>query len=184
MFNYSLLIVSRGKKSSRILQNILQYGQKKNLFFFFCFLGLYLLHMEIPRLGGPSDLQLPAYVTATAMQNLSRSATYVTAHSNAKSLTYSARPGIKPATSLFLVRFVSAVPHPELQVRKKSYWNTCLSYIFSPRLILFIYLFCHACSTWKFLGQGSNPCYSSDNAESLTARALGNNLILFFLNSL
>ena len=43
------------------------------------------------------------------------------------------------------------------------------SYIF----YLFIY-FCHAHSTWKFLGQGSNPCHSSDsshrsdNAGSLT----------------
>ena len=37
-----------------------------NLFFFFCFLGLHLWHMEVPRLGVELELQLPAYSTATA----------------------------------------------------------------------------------------------------------------------
>ena len=41
------------------------------LFFFFCFLGLHLWYMEVPRLGVKSELQLPAYITATAMQDLS-----------------------------------------------------------------------------------------------------------------
>ena len=36
-------------------------------FFFFFFLGLHLWHTEVPRLGVKSELQLPAYVTATAM---------------------------------------------------------------------------------------------------------------------
>ena len=40
-------------------------------FLFFCFLGPHLQHMEIPRLGVESELQLPAYTTATAVQNLS-----------------------------------------------------------------------------------------------------------------
>ena len=39
--------------------------------FFFCFLGPYLWHMEVSRLGVKSELQLPAYATATAMQDLS-----------------------------------------------------------------------------------------------------------------
>ena len=35
--------------------------------FFFCLLGPYQCHMEVPRLGVKSELQLPAYdVTATA----------------------------------------------------------------------------------------------------------------------
>ena len=40
-------------------------------FFFFSFvsLGLYLQHMEVPRLGIQSELQLPAYATATATQD-------------------------------------------------------------------------------------------------------------------
>ena len=39
--------------------------------FFFCFLGPYLRHMEVPRLGVQSELQPPAYTTATATQDLS-----------------------------------------------------------------------------------------------------------------
>ena len=35
-------------------------------FFFFCFLGLHPQHMEVARLGVKSELQLPAYTTATA----------------------------------------------------------------------------------------------------------------------
>ena len=41
-------------------------------FFFFCFLGPHLQHMEVPRLGAKSELQLPTYTTATAKQDLSR----------------------------------------------------------------------------------------------------------------
>ena len=37
------------------------------IFKFFCFLGPHLWHMEVPRLGVESELQLPAYITATAM---------------------------------------------------------------------------------------------------------------------
>ena len=39
--------------------------------FFFFFLGLHLQQLEIPRLGIESELQLPAYTTATAMPDLS-----------------------------------------------------------------------------------------------------------------
>ena len=35
-------------------------------FFFLTFSGLHLRHMEVPRLGIESELQLPAYSTATA----------------------------------------------------------------------------------------------------------------------
>uniref|UniRef100_A0A8D1DAL5 Uncharacterized protein n=1 Tax=Sus scrofa TaxID=9823 RepID=A0A8D1DAL5_PIG len=41
-------------------------------FFFFCFLGPLLWHMEVPRLGVESELQLPAYTTATATPDPSR----------------------------------------------------------------------------------------------------------------
>ena len=40
--------------------------------FIFCFLGPHLRHMEVPRLGVKLELQLLAYTTATATQNLSR----------------------------------------------------------------------------------------------------------------
>ena len=40
-------------------------------FLFFVFLGLHLQHMEVPRLGVESQLQLVVYTTATAMGDLS-----------------------------------------------------------------------------------------------------------------
>ena len=39
--------------------------------YLFCFLEPYLWHMEVPRLGVKSELQLPAYTTATTTQDLS-----------------------------------------------------------------------------------------------------------------
>ena len=39
---------------------------------FFVFLGLNPWHMEVPRLGVKSKLQLPAYATATGTQDPSR----------------------------------------------------------------------------------------------------------------
>ena len=38
---------------------------------FFCFLGPHLQHMDVPRLMAESELQLPAYTTATATLDLS-----------------------------------------------------------------------------------------------------------------
>ena len=39
-------------------------------FSFYLFIGPHLWHMEVPRLGIESELQLPAYATATATPNL------------------------------------------------------------------------------------------------------------------
>ena len=36
------------------------------MIFYFCFLGPHLRHMEIPKLGVESELQLQAYTAATA----------------------------------------------------------------------------------------------------------------------
>ena len=38
-------------------------------FCFVCFLGLHPRHMEVPRLGVQSELQLPAYTAATATRD-------------------------------------------------------------------------------------------------------------------
>ena len=40
-------------------------------FFFFFFLGLPLQHIEVPRLGVESKLQLPVYTTATVTPDVS-----------------------------------------------------------------------------------------------------------------
>ena len=45
---------------------VLQSSLYIDYFFFFCFLGPQLPHMDVPRLGVESELQLPAYITATA----------------------------------------------------------------------------------------------------------------------
>ena len=73
-------------------------------FFFFFFLSFVFggsapMAYEVPRLGIESELQLPAYTTATP--DPSRICDYTTAYSNAGSLTHRARPGIKPAPSWF-----------------------------------------------------------------------------------
>ena len=76
-------------------------------FFFFFFLGHHPQHMEVPRLGVQSELQQHEIWTV--------SATYTTAHCNARSSTHWARPGIELATSWFLVGSISAAPQQELQ---------------------------------------------------------------------
>ena len=57
-------------------------------YFYFLILGLHPWHTEIPRLGVELELQLPAYIAATATQDLRLSVTYTTAHGNAGSLTH------------------------------------------------------------------------------------------------
>ena len=52
-----------------ILTHFLGFGV---VVFFFVFLGPHPQHMEVPRLGVESEMQLPAYTTATEMLDLSR----------------------------------------------------------------------------------------------------------------
>ena len=85
------------------------------LFFSFCFLRPHPRHMEISRLEVESESQLLATATATATWIQTASTTYTTAHGNTGSWTHWVRPGIEPATSWFLVRFISAAPRWELR---------------------------------------------------------------------
>ena len=73
--------------------------------------------MEVPRLGVDVELQLLAYTTAIAMQDLSSIASviYTIAHSNARSLTHWERPGIEPESLWILVGLDTAKPRQELQ---------------------------------------------------------------------
>ena len=80
-----------------------------HFFFIFFFLGPYLWHMEVLRLGVESKPQ-PLQCQIRAV-----SSTYTTSCSNAGSLTHWVRPGIEPTSSWILVRFVSAVTQWELQ---------------------------------------------------------------------
>ena len=61
---------------------------KTSLFIYLVFSGPHPRHMEIPRLGVKSELQLQAYAIGTAMLDLSTSVTYTTAHGNAGSLIH------------------------------------------------------------------------------------------------
>ena len=45
------------------------FGDRAFDFFMFCFLGPHLQHMEVPSLGVESELQPPAYTTATAVSD-------------------------------------------------------------------------------------------------------------------
>ena len=54
---------------------------------------------KFPGEGVKSELQLPAYTTATAAWIRVASATYTSAHDNARSLIHSAGPGVKPSSS-------------------------------------------------------------------------------------
>ena len=60
---------------------------------------MHLQHMEVPRLGAESELQLLAYATAIAVLDLSCICDLHAACDDTISVTHLARPGIKPASS-------------------------------------------------------------------------------------
>ena len=98
------------------------------LFSFVCFLGLHSQHVEVPRLGVQSELQLPAYATATATQdprrhvcNLHHSSQQ---HQILNPLSHWARAGIEPTTSWFLVGFFSTAQQELQQCISKN----CISW--------------------------------------------------------
>ena len=70
----------------------------------FFFLWPHPKHMEVPRLGVELEQQLQAYTTACTWDE---PVTYTLAYGNARSLTHWARPGIEPASSWIVVRFIT-----------------------------------------------------------------------------
>ena len=68
------------------------------------FLGLHQQDMEVPRIGFESEPQLPAYITATGMQDLSHVCNLCCSLQQYWSLTHWARPGIEPTPSLKFVK--------------------------------------------------------------------------------
>ena len=86
-----------------------------NFFLFFCFLGLYQQHMEVPRLGRGGIEQQRRIQAASAT---------CTTHSSWKHRILNLlRPGIEPTTSWLLVGFVYAVPQWELLYCDNQYGN-------------------------------------------------------------
>ena len=72
-----------------------------------CFLGPYLPHMKVPRIRVESEMQLLAYTTAIAMQDLSHVCHLHHSSRHARPLTFWVRPGIRPSSSWILVSFVT-----------------------------------------------------------------------------
>ena len=85
-------------------------------------LGPHPWHMEVPKLGVESELQLPAYATATAMQD--PSPIYNLHHSLQQCQILNPLSGARDQTtkSWFLVGFVSAEPQRELPGNIESYF--------------------------------------------------------------
>jgi len=98
-------IVRRKKEISKMISN--QFPQVQECLFIFVFLGLHPWYMEVPRLGQNRSCSCWPAPQPQQCGIQAASATYTTAHSNTGSLTHWARPGIEPATSWFLVRFVN-----------------------------------------------------------------------------
>ena len=78
---------------------------------FFGFLGPHLWHMEVPRLGVESELQLLAYTTATAMRDLSL---VCDLHHGSRQRQILNPPSGAGDRTWILVRLVSAEPRGEL----------------------------------------------------------------------
>ena len=79
-------------------------------FFAFCFvllLGLYLQHVNVPRLGVELELRLQPTLQPQQHKIQATSMTYTTAHDNAGSLSHWAKPGIEPASSWILAGFIT-----------------------------------------------------------------------------
>ena len=83
---------------------------------FLVFLGPHLQHMEVPRLGLNQSCSHWPIPQPEQCQIWATSETYITAHSNTRSLTHWVRSGIKPECSQMLVRFISTEPQEELLV--------------------------------------------------------------------
>ena len=59
-----------------------------NVFSVFGYLGLHSQHVEVPRLGVKSELQLLAYTTPQQLGIQASSVTYTTAHGNSRFVTH------------------------------------------------------------------------------------------------
>ena len=81
-------------------------------FFFFC-LEPHLWYVEVPGLGGKSQLQVRATPQPQQHQNWTTSAPHTAACSNARSLNHWVRPGIEPTSSWTLCQALNPLRHNE-----------------------------------------------------------------------
>ena len=78
---------------------------------FFFFLWPHMQHMEFPGPGVKSELQPPAYTTATTTQDPSCICDLAAAYGDSGSLTHQERPGVKPSSSLTLRMVLKLLIH-------------------------------------------------------------------------
>ena len=83
-------------------------------FVLFVFLGPHLHHMEVPRLGVESELQLPAYTTAIATPDPSHVCDLHHSSQQCRILNPLSKARDQPTSSWILVRFFSTEPQREL----------------------------------------------------------------------
>ena len=99
-------------------------------FILLCFLGLHPWHMEVPKLGVESELQLPAYTTATATPNLSHVCHLHYSSGQRQILNSWAKPGIELASSWILVRFVNRWATKGTPSIFSSFFDQLLGFVF------------------------------------------------------
>ena len=87
-------------------------------FFVFFFLGLYLWHMEVSRLGVKSELQLPAYATATAPRDPSCICDLY--HSSQQCRILNPLSGARDRTYVLMNTSGFATAHPQWEPQEQS----------------------------------------------------------------
>ena len=102
-------------------------------FFFGFFFMVHLQHMEGPRPGVQSELQLPAYTTAAATWDLSLVCNLYHSSGQCQILNW-VRPGIKPASSWILVGFLITEPQRELPMKLFKHFHILYLISFSQSL--------------------------------------------------
>ena len=116
------------------------FYQLFNFSFFFFF--LLLRAVSIAYGGSQARGQIGATAAGPQHRIPAMSATYTTAHGNARSLTYWMRPGIEPATSRFLFGFVSAAPRwePQLLNFYVCFWGLIFFLFIKGDIVLLLFL--------------------------------------------
>ena len=123
--------------------------------------------MEVPRLGLNSSCSCWSTQQLQHCQTWAASATYTTAHGNARTPTQWARPGIKPVSSWMLVRFFSTEPWWELPLQlylKKVILN--IKSVFTTKFLF----------VWFCLFRAAPAAYGSSQARvqrELAAEGIG-----------
>jgi len=133
--------------------HFLTYHPSSFLLFFvlFCFWGPHLQHMEVPKLGVELELELPAYTTATAIQDLSHICNLHHSSYQCRILNPLSEPGDQTCVLMDTRQVVNhwaltGTPHPSSFI----FFKDCSQYDFLKRYFLVF-----------------NPCFSLYTSKSM-----------------